>query len=156
MLINAATYTVIMPGISITSGDSLGDLLEVRTPADAIIIPIRAWVTTEDEETSTQIGIELATFATAGTGGSSVTPEPGAVHYQASQTTCLRNNSTDASGTTKVHYRGGANMLGAGWEWNGDGNVIVPINTSFVLGFVSALSATSIVSAGIEFAELGQ
>ena len=75
MLISPATYKVIMPGISVTAASGAGDLLEVRTPADALIIPIHAEVTNEDEETSQQVAIEFATFATAGSGGTSVTPE---------------------------------------------------------------------------------
>ena len=156
MLVNGAIYTVIVPGISITVASGAGDILEVRTPTDAIIIPIFAWVSTEDEETSQQVGIEFATFATAGSGGVSVTPDPHSQHFIASQTVCLRNNTTDATGTQRNFRRQGANVLGAGWEWNGDGSVIVPISTSLVLGFVSALAADSVISAVIEFMELGQ
>lgn len=156
MLINPPIYTVSMKGISVSVATSLGDLLEVRSPADAVLIPIRAWVSTEDEETSQQVAIELGTFATAGSGGTARTPEPHNQHLQASQTTCLERNTTDASGTERNYFRGGANMLGAGWEWNGDGSIIVPISTSLVLGFASALTNVSVISAGITFAELGQ
>ncbi len=157
MLINPPIYTVIMPAESITLALSLGDLIQILTPADVILIPRRAWITTEDVETSQQIAIELATFATPGSGGSAATPQKHNEHLQASQTTCLTRNTTDASSTQKTFFRGGGNLLGAGWEWNGDGSIIVPISTSLVLGFASALTADpTIISAGIEFAELGQ
>ncbi len=156
MLVNGAVYTVLMPGITVTAASAAGDLLEIRTPADAIIVPMFAWVSTEDEETSQQVGIEFSTFATAGSGGVSVTPDPEAQHFIASQVTGLRNNTTDASGTQRDFRRQGSNLLGAGWEWNGNGSLIVPVSTSLVLGLVSALAADSVLSAGIQFMELGQ
>ncbi len=156
MLVNGPIYSLSIKGASITAALSLGDLLEVRSPADCILVPKRAWVTNEDTEVSEQIAIEFGYFVTAGTGGTSRTPEKGNEHLQASQTTCLERNTTDASGTEKNWSRMGANILGAGWEWQREGDLIVPISRSLVLGFASALGQTTVVSAGIEWMELGQ
>ncbi len=150
-------YTVLMEGVTVTAASGAGDLLEVRTVADILIVPLEVWVTTDDEETSQQVAIELADFATAGTGGTSVTPEPVNRHLQVSQTVCLRNNTVDATGTQNTHDRRGANLLGAGYEWHDNGRgIIVPINTSLVIGLASALAVDSILSVGIRFAEGGQ
>ncbi len=156
MLVNGPIYTAVARGITVSIATSLGDLLEIRTPADCIIIPILAWVTTRDEETSQQVGVELGTHATAGTGGSGVTPEPGNQHLQASQCTVTRNRTVDATGTERNYVDEGANMLGAGWKWNGDGDIIVPISTSLVLGLASALTAEAVLSFGVKWMELGQ
>lgn len=150
-------YRAIVPGISVTAASGAGDLLEIRTPADCIIIPSRAIITTEDEETSQQIAAFLETFATAGTGGVSVTPALLNQHLQASQCVCLRNNTTDATGTTVVVAREGDNLLGPGWRWNGgDGPQVVPISTSLVLGLGAALAVDSVVTAMVEWWEGGQ
>ena len=149
-------YRLFMKGITVTAASGAGDLLEARTPADAIIIPIRAAIWTEDEETSQQIAAEFATFATAGSGGTSVTPAKMNQHLIASQCTCLRNNTTDASGTSIDIAREGPNLLGAGFVWTADSPQIVPISTSLVLGLASALTVDSVLSAMIEWWEGGQ
>lgn len=156
MLVNGPIYQAVMRGISVAAASGPGDLLEVRSPADCILIPISAFITNEDIETSQQIGAELGQFATAGSGGTSVTPEKFNQHLQASQTTCLRNNTTDASGTEINFWRGGMNPLGNGWEWNGNGDIIVPISMSLVLGLATALNEDTVLSAGIKWMELGQ
>ena len=149
-------YTLVMEGISVTAASGAGDLLEARTPADAIIIPIDAWITTEDEETSQQVAALLESFATAGSGGTSVTPQAANRHLIASQCTCLRNNTTDASGTRVLVSREGFNPLGPGHIWKADGPQVIPISTSLVLGLGSALAVDSVLTAGMRWWEGGQ
>lgn len=153
MLVNGAVYTLHMVPAAFSTA---GDILEIRTPADAIIIPIHAHVAVTVEELSEQIEVDFSTRATAGTGGVSRTPVKHSEHFIASQCVCLEANSTDAAGTQKIIVEAGGNLLGAGWEWNGDGSFIVPISTSLILGFGTAPTAAKTISASVTYMELGQ
>lgn len=156
MLIPAPEYTVL--GFhQLVNADGAGDILEVRTPADAVLVPLEAWVQADDDEQSAQVTISLNTFATAGSGGVSRTPQKHNEHLQASQTTCLSNNTTDATGTNRIYDRHAANLIGDGWRWDGEGKgIIVTISTSLVLKLLAAVPQDVNVSYGIRFAELGQ
>lgn len=157
MLVEGPIYTAMFEGVSVTAASGAGDLLQIVTPADAILIPRRAWLTTEDEETSQQVGISLGVWTTAGSGGTSVTPVKHNEHLQASQTTCLRNNTTDAATVLRRFVREGANLLGAGWQWSGEGSsIIVPVSSNFVMKLETALAVDTVLTGGVEFMELGQ
>lgn len=97
-------------------------LLYLAAPSTAVLEILSAKVTCQDEDTAEQINIKLARVA-SGTvaGGGALTPKPTELGSSASGATGKEGN-TAITGLTmdsdsNALASGGANKLGAGWEY---------------------------------------
>lgn len=160
-LINVAGPTYVAhSNWAVTSAEGPRDLLQVLTPADCIIIPIYAWVGYSEAPLASpeeQAGFSLGTFTTPGSGAEfGNTLDKFNQHLQDSQCTVTAVNATDASGTERNFARRGTSILGYGWRWRGQGDLIVPVSTSLVLRLETTLAANREMIFGIKWMELGQ
>lgn len=157
MEMHGPVYSVSTKANSKSEGLSDTPYVTLTTPADCIIIPIRAWLTGEYPHDRWQIPIGFNMGTAGGTGGTPLTPTPHNQHLQASQVTAAENAGALSAGGLKRFDRGCFNIpQGLGWRWIGDGDLIVPVSTKLEIRLAEETNDATIISAGIEWMELGQ
>lgn len=104
---------------NVTTGPHV--LATISVPATAVIEPISARITCQNEDTPEQIFCQLARGTGTPAGGTIKTPKPTEEGSGASACTC-RTGTTSITGTTiddesDAFASRGANKLGPGWEY---------------------------------------
>lgn len=116
-MIVASNRIFIVRGAGSHSG--AGDLMHIGVPANTIIVPLWVQITADSAEGTDQLTFLFGGRATAGSGGSSVTPVPTNPAYGSSACTCRQNDTVDASGFDGIIAEHGAQLQGKGWYWDG-------------------------------------
>lgn len=146
-------YTVLMDGISVSAA---GDLLQIAPAANKPIKIHRMMLSQHTDETSQQLAVDVVKAATDGSGGTSVTASPNTPGTPAAGTTCLRNNSTAATGTITVYYKRGDNSLN-GWDYDPTNEEMFEVQSSdvAVVRLLAAPTAALTMTCTVIFEELG-
>lgn len=151
-----AQYTVLGED---NSGVVPTDLMQIVTPADAVIIPLEAWFQTKNHEAVQQIVLKFGTFSVAGTGGASVIPQKHNEHLIDSQCTCEQISTSTLPSGTEVKFDEHSADIGRGWWFRGEGKgFIVPVNTALVLFLIEPIDfpLVPITTWGVRYIERGQ
>ena len=129
-----------------------GDILALTAPSTGMLCLHEVAIANSSTETDDSTEIRVSRFATAGSGGTSVTASPALVGTAASGATCRVFDTTDASSTETVLWREGISIL-AGWHkiWTPETRIWVPPSGNLVVKFVGDItSCTMTVSAIFE------
>lgn len=153
MIINLPTYTV-RHNAALTTAEFL---IELRLAAGIPVIPIRAWVTADTDETVQQLGFALRHYDTQGATGTALTEDAHQAGFGASQAAAVYNPGTNPSTLLKtIDERGAAIAPGNGYEWVRDPDeswIIAPAD-SLVLELLDAPTASIDLSFGLVYAEV--
>lgn len=106
---------------TVSSVTTAKTLIYITAPADAVLEILSARITCQDEDTSEQIMAELNRISSLGTPtATTITPKPTEEGSAATGATC-KSNVTASEPTyddeSDAIASGGANKLGAGWEY---------------------------------------
>jgi len=129
-----------------------GDILAITAPSTGMVCLHEVAIANSNTETDDSTEINISRWATAGSGGTAVTPSPAMVGTAASGVTCRVFDTTDASSTQTVLWREGISIL-AGWHkiWTPETRIWVPPSGNLVVKFVGDItSCTMTVSAIFE------
>jgi len=129
-----------------------GDILALTAPSTGMLCLHEVAIANSNTETDDSTEINISRWATAGSGGTSVTPSPAMVGTAASGVTCRVFDTTDASSTQTVLWREGISIL-AGWHkiWTPETRIWVPPSGNLVVKCVGDItSCTMTVSAIFE------
>lgn len=143
-------YTTVMPATVVSTAITL---VQYNAASTNIGVVLKAWVSQNLSETSTQEEAQLLRVSTAGTGTGSPALNPLGAYGTAAGTTTIAHSAEGTPSTSLV--REGFNILN-GWLWvpTPDERIIIPPSGRLALKFpVAPASATW--SAGLVIAEFG-
>lgn len=148
------TYSAILTPTAITTTKVL---VQVNAASTVAVEVLRCWITNTESETSTAEEAEIIRRTTAGTPGSAYTPLA-LGGYAAAASTAGVNYSADGTAGDSL-WREGFNILD-GWMWEprdptGRDRIFVPPSGRISIRFSANPEASTTVTAGILFAEVG-
>lgn len=153
MILNVPTYTV-RHNASISTAEVL---IDVRVAAGVPLVPIKAWVTADLDETVQQLRCALRHYDTQGSTGTSLTIDVHQAGFGAAQATAFYAPGTDPTTLLDtLDSRGCAITPGNGYEWvrDPDESWIITAANSLALELLDAPTAAIALSWGLVFAEL--
>lgn len=140
--------------LDLTAVSTARTLVQYNAAATVVGVLLRAWVTQENSETSTQEGIEVLRVTTAGTGTAGVLRPLGA--YVAAAGTTTVNHTVEGTASDSL-LREGFNILN-GWLWVPSceqERIIIGPSGRLALKFPVAPEAAIDVTAGFVIGEIG-
>jgi len=144
-------YVARMDAISVAAAKTLIDL---TAPSTAVLEILRAWISQDTSETSTQEVAEIGRKTAAGAGGAAFTPVKFAVGDSASGVTASIGPTGEGSGYS-VLIREGFNLVN-GWLYLPVPEERIQVPPSGIISLkLAQVTATITVSAGIVWKEVG-
>lgn len=144
-------YSAVLAATAVTTNKTL---VQVNAPATASLMVLRAWITNTESETSTAEEAEIIRRTTAGT-GTAYTPIP-LGGYAAASSSAATNHTVEGTAGDSI-IREGFNILD-GWLWVpscAEERIIVPPSGRISIRFAANPEASTTVTAGIVFEEIG-
>lgn len=151
-----ARYVSVFEGVTVSA---VQDLFSLLTPATCIAIIHKVTITDDSNSTTMQLNARWRRGATvAGSGGSSVTPEPIQARDAAASCTVRANDTTQAgTGTIKTLGRSGFQLVGSGLIWlpTPECQLIIAPSTRIVLALTGAPGSSRTLSGEMIHEEIG-